>query len=215
MIINKNDLLASSSSSSSKITTEWNVINLKHPKNQIQTPFLIINDEIYELVCYNQELASVFIDELVVSQCPIVFATKFDYKYFILSAISNINEFIDIKTLNKQILINDKHLNLLNKLKINNPSSLFDQNDDNEIKYNHKKTIEWLKNKYKNINKHFEMINLDNKMNQIKNDQDSFELISQYINNSLAHKLKSELKLTSPLETNILNNKKSKLIQIE
>ena len=82
-------------------------IRLKHPKSDSLQPFLVISDQIYELVSYNQELGSVFIDDHVQSECATYFATKFNLVYFLISQCHARNSFVPLDQMLDSLLESD------------------------------------------------------------------------------------------------------------
>lgn len=68
-----------------KDSAALNVVKLKHPKTANFHPFLVVDNQLYELVNYQQELGTVFIDNYCQAECPTYFATKFNLIYFLIS----------------------------------------------------------------------------------------------------------------------------------
>jgi hypothetical protein len=214
------------------------LIRLKHPRTNEQSLFLLlskndeekVSSELYELINYNQETTSCFIDDYVQSNLYVYFTNKFNLSYFLIKFISSngkneYDSYDDFKLKFKKSL-SDRDEHLLNELEFfqqNDISSrlenLFDlkQLSDQriQIKFNSSKCVEWLKTKCHQMQTLIEtqMLSQNKKSNTdhaSKAKQEAFELISQYLDTNLSDLLRKELNLNSPLDSTKDNQNDSK-----
>jgi len=88
LIINRADLVANllpANDNSNVSSHQMRTLRLHHSKSKELRPFLVVADQIFELVAYSPELGSVFIDDYVQSECSICLASRFDFVYFLIS----------------------------------------------------------------------------------------------------------------------------------
>lgn len=156
-------------------------------------------------------------------------ASRFNFDYFLLSMLYNqtndsftgLNDlklkFLDLNSIDKE----SKQADIfLNKLNINHDSmhfeKLFDIEEKSELKlkYNQTKCIKWLTLKFDALRTYLELNAKTVPKQKVKSEleveeklkYEAFELIAQYLDKTLAEKLKKELNLTNPLDDN--GNKK-------
>jgi hypothetical protein len=206
LIINKEALDSSG-------TLVFCIRQLKHPKTREPAYYAIDskNYKIYELVNYEHDLNSVFIDEYISSECKLNFASKFNISYMLLSmCFESQNEFICLTRLNLFTEDADdkviKNLNEFYKLFINvdELNDLFevkyDENGSVLVKFNLAKCIKWLREKIVRLNLYFMSLSARTVKKIGEGDADSFrfdsfELIAQYIDNGLCDILRTELNI--------------------
>ena len=187
-----------------------------HPKTNEPRLFLMIPDvSLFELVKYEPEISSAFIDNHVQSAFNMCFATKFNVNYFLISILYNKpSEYLSLEN----ICINDEstkeEIYLKQFINSKELEILFDvsKEETNElrIKFNLEKCLNWLKNKVLQLENYLKSIDIKIERKEIKNikneDQNkmlisSFELIAQYINQNLHELLHKELNLNELIET--------------
>ena len=202
-----------------EVDNDLDIIKLKHPKSNELRSFLLISDELFELVSLGQDGSSLFVDDFVQSDFQCVLATKFDLKYLLISLCArNSNDYASIESL-KEILLEQtsSNNNSIKNLKVDGDLSvLFDVRkikEKVEIKYNEEKCLDFLKKKVEILQTYLEKTNNSNekqqKDNQEKNKTEAFELICQYVDPMLVSPLRKYLGLSSPFESSE-NHKRSK-----
>ncbi len=80
LIINRADLVANllpANDNSNVSSHQMRTLRLHHSKSKELRPFLVVADQIFELVAYSPELGSVFIDDYVQSECSICLDQSF------------------------------------------------------------------------------------------------------------------------------------------
>jgi hypothetical protein len=191
--------------------------------------------KIYELLTYRQEMGSMFIDEYVQSECAIYLSAKFNINYFLISYVTSLskyefesidsfkNAFLEFLLGSKKSLIKDSNFPLNNlSFSVDTLEKMFDAKETSngiQVRLNTTKIIDWLKDKCERLSTILEnnaknSTNITAKAKQTDEKDvnkfrlEAFELVSQYINNSLAGTLRKDLNLNSPLETN--ENKRAK-----
>jgi hypothetical protein len=224
------------------------LLKLKHPKAGEILPFLIsINGEnqltFHEIVSYNQELGSVFIDDYVQSENSIFLASRFNLNYFFLNFVSSLNKFefesieaftskfIDYLTDTKDTLVKNPDC-LLAKLSVtvSNLAKLFDVKEKGkaiEVRINNSKVVAWLKNKVEFLRENLEKDSDNSNRVQVKVKQpveednsakfrlEAFELLAQYVEKSIAESLRKDLNLASPLESSSENKRQKQTITVD
>ncbi len=103
VILNRADLIKKlpSTDGSQKMHT----LRLRFLNCEEKRIFLIVADQIFELVSYTTELGSVFIDDYVQSECLTFMASRFDFIYFLISMSHQVkNEYRSLEQLTKQLI---------------------------------------------------------------------------------------------------------------
>lgn len=213
LLINESEIISSKNDENNILIKKF-----KHPKTQELRPYLLISDKnLFELIKYEPEYNSVFIDNYIQSSSQMYFATEFNVNYFMIAiAYDRQNDYLDLNELYITDEIENKPVylkKLINSDKID--ERLFDVKHDFNFKFNLNKCLNWLKIKVLTLN---EFLNSSNKSNKIlsaatvtvsktnaensKNDLliNSFELIAQYVNASLCQLLIKELDLNDLIE---------------
>jgi len=105
LIINRADLVASLLPANDNSNKQMRTLRLRHSKSKELRPFLVVADQIFELVAYSPELGSVFIDDYVQSECSICLASQFDFIYFLISmSRSTKDEYNSLKKLKDKLI---------------------------------------------------------------------------------------------------------------
>ena len=137
-----------------------NIINLLHPRTNRKTPFLFVNEKIYELQTSYPMLgeetgyASWFVGDTIISDGSLVIATPIDPLFLAISLLSTnkrmrpFNQlFLSEKAPESKRIGHCSDLNLKHVCDVNDdygPDSIF-------YRYNEDKTISWLKLKITNL----------------------------------------------------------------
>ena len=212
------------------------LIKLKHPKQNVATQFCLIQNNLYEMIEYStNDLNSVFIDDYVQSDCFTYFLNKFNLSYFLINFLSSTSntEFKSLDELKSKLIDficedvkNDgqklrDHLNFVDKEQLEKLFDLKESTGKIQLNFNSSKCIDWLSNKVEKLRVYLDgtvaaktekqPTGLKIKQEEVdsaKSKLHAFELIAQYINPSLANKLRKELNLGSPLEDDSNNSGK-------
>ena len=199
------------------------ILKLKHPKSNELRSFALISDDLYEFISLNQDGNSMFIDDSVQSDYQCVFATKFDFRYFLISTLQSRSEYISIEDV-KSCLIDQSSADenvkktlstFLKNITISKDlDDLFDVKKSSkkiEIKYNQEKCLDFLKNKVELLQKYLEKARSNEKQpkdSQEKNKSEAYELICQYLSAKLAEPLRKHMGLSSPFESSENHDRK-------
>lgn len=212
VILNQEILLSLFKNDKSEVNLS--VKRFMHPKTSEPRLFVIRpNFQFYELVKYEPEFSSVFIDDFVQSNINMFFATKFNVNYFLISILYNKEgEEVSLDNLVLNDEIKNKSVKLKEFIDIEQLETLFDfkkDDDDVKIKFNLNKCLKWLKNKVLKLEvylKSFENKNDPKEIKMIKNSNkneeliSSLEIVAQYINTNLQQLLIKELDLNELIE---------------
>jgi hypothetical protein len=161
------------------------LVNLKHPKANEITPFLVTCDEesrvvFHEIISYNQELGSVFIDDYCQTENCILIGSRFNINYFLLNYVTSLTKFefdstdaftakfVEFLTGGGKDWLSKNPASCLNKLKITAAGlgKLFDVTERGskgvEVRLNTTKAVEWLKSKVELLRENLEKTAVEN-----------------------------------------------------
>lgn len=165
------------------------------------------------------------------SDCLIYLASRFNIDYFLLYLVYNQtndsyasldelkSKLLEMNSIEKSTWLADA---LTSKLVVTtrNYENLFDVEDNTKLRYNQVKCMKWLKEKFNAVRLYLESqrVQASELKTKVKSEPDdekvkyeAFELVSQYLDKSLADKFRKELNLVNPLDDNGNNkNKRSK-----
>jgi hypothetical protein len=213
VILNQDILLSLFKNDKSEMNL--NIKKFMHPKTSEPRLFVIMpNFQFYELIKYEPEFSSVFINDFVQSNINMFFATKFNVNYFLISILySKEGEEVSLYNLVLNDEIKNKSVNLKEFIDIGKLEILFDikKNDDDDvkIKFNLNKCLNWLKNKVLKLELYLKSIEKKNDLKEIKMSKSSnkneelissLEIVAQYINTNLQQLLIKELDLNELIE---------------
>ena len=210
---------------------EFKIIRVKHPKLGEPTPFILVKNgqetiNLYELIGYNQDMGSLFVNQYVQSECKMYFSSQFNVNYFLIDFTHGLaqTEFASLKDFREKFIkyllgdkLGPKENGLLTKLleliDMSSLTTFCDVEDSKKlfrVKFNADKSLAWLKQKIEPIavylKEHSSCLDLlkpqkektkeDVDRDEAKIKLESFELLAQYLNKNLADTLRKELQLS-------------------
>ena len=198
----------------------FSIVKLKHPKLTEKTPFIYVKDDefrLYELISYTQEMGSLFINEHVQSECLVYFSTKINFNYFLIDFVSTTKQteydsFLEFKQKFMEHLCSSdaNQFDAINMdFMLTGLKEFCDVNEDKKklnVKFNTSKCVAWLIKKIETIKVYLQALMSSNSLKEkviketdkeeAKIKLDSFELLAQYVNKSVAEALRKEMNLS-------------------
>lgn len=133
---------------------EYRSLLLRHPGTDETAMFLVANNEIYEVLNFNETYRSWFIDDRVASDGRLYIPVAMDPLYFVLNYFTKEPaKAIPLEQLLDDDLVNNNH-QLLEVISLEQVRQIGDQKGPDDLKafkYNEEKALEWLKKKCEQV----------------------------------------------------------------
>lgn len=215
---------------------------LRHPGTDETAIFLISNNQIYEVLNFNDTYRSWFIDDHMASDGKLYIPVAMDPLYFVLNYFTKsptkavpLDQLLEDDTVN-----NNRQLLEVIELDLNQVKEISDQKGPDDLKafkYNEEKTLEWLKKKFDQVVTALRQerltendLKLDNdtltSSNYVKTEVEETHdtthynvtahgILSGYLNHELSIKLAKYLKIDLEKKDATANSKRKSAMEID